>query len=110
VIAIGDMSGWAREKLYPLANEGIRLTAIGGLDETLLSVVNPGLILSPVVARDFDCMDVAAILNAACFRGMYRAVSERSVHPRMITSEVTALYPDLDFDILQVGANGFNFS
>ena len=60
-------------------------------------------VLSPVVAHDFDAVDLAGRLQEAGFRGRYIVYSEDVPDERIIRSEVEHVAPDLAFDIIAMG-------
>jgi hypothetical protein len=59
------------------------------------------------VAKNFDCLDVAAVLYESGFTGAYRAVTQRLPNPSIVRREVRTLFPELDFDIMLAGTNSF---
>ena len=72
------------------------------LTEATLTALGPGLVLSPVVAPTFDCIDVALLLKGLGYRGSYRALSVPLPNPDIVRREIRALCPDLDFDVVMV--------
>ena len=74
-----------------------------GIEEVcadMIRVLAPGVILSPLVAGTFDCLDLAQILRDAGYRGAYRAIAPALPAPQLIRHEVGALCPGLDFDLI----------
>lgn len=110
IIAVGETPIWKETVGETPAQDGISYVQIEDLNATLISLLVPGLILSPMVAKRFDCLDVAATLSATGFTGSYRAVTRRVPNPSIVRREVHALFPELDFDIMLVGKNGFYVS
>ncbi|MCR8726388.1 hypothetical protein [Frigidibacter sp. ROC022] len=69
------------------------------LGAELLDSVKPDMILSPLICRSFDCVDVAQILAGLGYRGTYRAVTRSLPAPGVIRREVAKLCPGLSFDL-----------
>ena len=69
----------------------------------LLSRLVPRLILSPLLARNFDCVDLAQLLWSLGYDGRYRAIDAGLPDPALIVREVRQLVPTLDFDIVPLG-------
>ena len=60
-------------------------------------------IISPIMATDFDAVDVAKRLAANGFRGRYFAVADTLPDRDLIRREVRAAAPGLSFDIVETG-------
>lgn len=80
--------------------EGFQFVDISELNADLLSQGAPDIILSPLLADDFDAVDVAAKLIELNFRGRYRAISDDLPNADIIRREVCNFAPQLDFDLL----------
>jgi hypothetical protein len=63
----------------------------------------PALILSPLVARGFDCMDLLLALRDAGFAGRYLVLSSPLPHIPLIRNEIRAVAGTLDIDIIALG-------
>ena len=100
VLAIGDVALWRDTKARLERSDEIRMADLAELTAATLAEVNPDLILSPVVAARFDCLDVASRLVALDFQGSYRAIARNLPDPKLVLAEVRANHPDLDFDIM----------
>ncbi len=72
------------------------------LRDAVLAIHDPQLIFSPVVAKGFDCIDVAARLSELAYAGAYRAIAHRLPNPDIVKREVRAVFPGLDFDVLTI--------
>jgi hypothetical protein len=97
VFAIGGRSG---SRAGPTRSpHGVQLLAY---DEFIgmQDVGKVDMILSPMVAEDFDCLDVAQHLFAQGYSGRYRVMAPNLPNPGMIRHEVRSLCPGLDFDIV----------
>jgi hypothetical protein len=68
----------------------------------LLDSLRPDVVLSPLLARSFDCIDLAQILEAVGFEGAYRAMTPPLPAPDLVRREIRSLCPGVNFDLLQV--------
>ena len=100
ILAIGDIDIW-RETCGDIpTHRGLEFGSIDLLKGAYLTVLRPHLIVSPVVAPNFDCLDVAYALFQQSFGGAYRALARSTPKPAMIRKEVRAICPGLDFEII----------
>ena len=102
VLALGDVSLWRRSCARVERTSEIFLSDIEQLNAATLAEINPDLILSPVVAARFDCLDVAHALVTLGYKGSYRAIARNLPDPYLIRREVAADCPGLDFDIMNM--------
>lgn len=65
----------------------------------LLETLKPDIIISPLISRSFDCIDLAQILGGLGYRGIYRAVTTALPAPDLIRREISNLCPGLKFDL-----------
>jgi hypothetical protein len=78
---------------------GFHFFTFAAVDARLLASIEPEVVLSALIAPDFDALDLAQLLHEGGFRGRYRAVTTRLPNPAAIVSEVRAAVPGLDFDL-----------
>lgn len=78
----------------------IAMVRFRDLDVSDLVDAAPGLVLSPLMGLDFDCVELAQLLHDAGFRGAYRAVTPPLPDTKLVVSEVRGLCPGLDFDVV----------
>lgn len=102
VLAVGDTDEWLRRKRPVPPGGRIILTSFADLSRELLDRVKPRLVLSPLLARDFDCIDLAQMLFTLGFAGQYRVVSSDLPDPRVVVAEIRGLCPGLDFGIVDL--------
>ena len=101
VLAVGDPEEWVLHGNQPPSEGGLAFISFEQLSDTILEYFSPSIVCSPVLARAFDCIDLAAALNGFGFSGSYRAVSKDVPNPDVIVREVRQLFPKLDFEILK---------
>jgi hypothetical protein len=83
------------------------------LNADVLQAVNPDLVMSPVIATTFDCLELAKFLEQTGFCGQYRVMLEDIPRPDIICREIRQLHPKVDFDVVQAKpstAKGLNYS
>lgn len=100
VLAIGDTDEWLRRRRPVPPGGRIILAGFNDLTQDFLRQVNPQLVLSPLLARHFDCIDLAQLLFALGFAGQYRVYATDIPNPEIILQEIRAVCPGLDFGIL----------
>ncbi len=61
------------------------------------------LVLSPLVMDRYDAMECAEKLDRLGFTGLYRAVIDRLPDAQMVTREIKAAFPRLDFAVSELG-------
>ncbi|MGI1661871.1 hypothetical protein ACRDNQ_06500 [Palleronia sp. KMU-117] len=100
VLAVGDIEEWRRHGGDIPADSRLAFTDFGSVTPELFQVMAPTLVLSPLLARGFDCIDLSQVLHALGFKGRYRAIAEHLPDPEMIRREIAGLCPGLDFDVI----------
>lgn len=101
ILAIGDPDEWCQQG-NPLPVGGqISFLAFQDLSEATLSHLQPSVIYSPVLARNFDCIEMAMLLEAIGFEGVYRAFSTDLPKPDVIEREVRQFCKRFTFEIVQ---------
>lgn len=100
ILAVGSAAEWREGGNRLQADGRVAFVSIEEISVELLDRVCPTVILSPVLARSFDCIDLAQKLHDLGFTGRYRAVSDELPNPEMVEREIRHLCPGLDFGIL----------
>ena len=100
LLAIDDLVH-TPESGQEIANGGVfTAAAFKDLSAELLHQFEPTIVVSPVMAKGFDCKDLAEKLVRLGYAGMYRAFADHFPRPAMIEREVADAFPDLDFAIV----------
>ncbi|MEM1064855.1 MAG: hypothetical protein AAF771_06445 [Pseudomonadota bacterium] len=105
IVAVGDVSGWGDAAERPAQSDSVIFAGFNEVNGGLMSLLKPAIILSPLVALDFDCTDLALKLDAMGFSGSYIAVADLP-RPEMVEQEIRSLCTDLDFGIVAPGDLG----
>lgn len=100
-LAIGEPDEWRRAGGMLPAENAIAFCTFDDVTDNLLKQHAPTLILSPVLARRFDCIDLATRLHHLQYGEKYRAIAWNMPNPDIIEREIRSLCPKLDFAVLQ---------
>lgn len=106
ILAVGDVSAWRGNGRTLPGNTYLAFVEFHEVTRHLLDTMSPSLILSPLLSRRFDCVDLAQLLYNLGYKGRYRALDDRLPNPEIIDSEVRSLVPGLDFRVTRVRVDG----
>lgn len=101
-LVIGNIARWTAEGRPPVKTDVFEFTEFAHLTQQLIDSINPDIILSPLMADDFDVVDVADRLHALGYCGCYRAITSNIPNADMIRAEVRNHAPEVDFDLLMM--------
>lgn len=105
-VVIGDLDRWKAQGRDIPSLEGFQFVDIGNLKTVFEGDKQPDIILSPLVADDFDAVDVAIKLIELRFKGRYRVITHDMPDAALIRQEVRSFAPQLDFDLLLMPTGG----
>lgn len=100
VLAVGDTRAWDVNGRGFASDQNIVYVDFHDVCHDLIHRVAPRLVVSPILARNFDCVDLAELLGRLRYAGRYRAFGPQLPDPNMIMREVRSLVPALDFDVM----------
>ena len=103
ILAVGDVRNWMNAGRALPADSQIAFAEFHEITEELLLTLLPDVVLSPVLCRAFDCLDLAQTLHGSGFRGRLRIMAPDMPNPRVIQSEIRALCPGLDVAFIFCG-------
>ena len=103
VLAVGDTRAWNVPGRSFASDQNVVYADFHEVGPDLIQRVAPRLVVSPILARNFDCVDLAELLGRLRYAGRYRAFGPQLPDPGMITREVRSLVPALDFDVMPLG-------
>ncbi len=103
-LIIGDIDRWSASGRQTASFDQFAFTSFTALDAELLRSFDPQIILSPLVSDSFDVLDIAERLQALGFTGCYRVIAVQAAFLDVVHEDVARTAPDLNFDILEVGA------
>mgnify|MGYP007073179289 FL=1 len=100
ILAVGSPDVW-KDGGGRLSRHGsVAYVAFHEVNAALLNNLRPETVVSPALARDFDCIDLAMLLSALRFSGSYKATAFGLPRPKLIEAEIAQLCPRLDFEII----------
>lgn len=99
VLAVGDPDEWLRHG-NPFPTEEMAFISFAEISENILTQYNPTVVFSPVLASNFDCIDLAILLQQVGYTGSYRAMAKDLPKPELIEREVAHICPRIDFSIV----------
>ena len=100
VMAVGDVRDWLRQGRDVPLNEHLAFVEFHDITRARIEILAPRMVVSPLLAHDFDCIDLAKFLASIEYKGSYRAIASTLPNPDMIRCEIAGLCPGLDFDIM----------
>ena len=102
ILAIGGVAEWENQGHALPGGGEISFLAFHDVTLGALEFHKPAAIYSPVLARHFDCIELAVLLDELNFKGTYRAVGTGLPRPELIEREVRQLLKTLKFEIVQI--------
>ena len=99
VLVVGDPGRWQKQG-NPLPHGGMAFISFEEVTEAMLDRYNPTLVISPILAPSFDCIELSLLLHNIGFTGKYRAMAQDLPKPELVVREVSQMCPRLDFDIV----------
>lgn len=101
ILAIGDIDAWKPLGGQDALDGKVSFQSFRELSGCLLELLKPALVVSPLLTREFDCVDLARRLNDLGYSGAYRALATGLPMPGIVKAEVRQACPALDFDIIE---------
>ena len=99
LVAVGDVREWESAGATPLRADDIMFVDIEEVTPQLLRELQPRVVLTAVLTRRFDCIDVGQRLIDSGFRGSLRLVAGKLPRPEIVLSELRAQFPGLQVQI-----------
>lgn len=102
ILVVGDLARWkTRGRLHDMQAD-CEFIAIADLTNQTIRATAPDVVVSALVAADFDATDVARRLRAARFAGRYCAVANDLPDEKIIYQEIRSIAPLLAFDLINL--------
>lgn len=100
VLAVGCPKDWQQQEHGPVTDD-FSFVEFSEVNQGLLNQIRPQLVAVPLLARGFDCVDLAMLLHGLGFSGEVRAVAVGLPNPELIEREVRTLCPQLNFRVVE---------
>ncbi len=105
ILVVGNLKRWKAEGRLKNTLDDFQFIDFEALNEETLLDFKPDIILSPLFGDTFDALDVALRLQELGFKGRYRSLADRIPKGDAIRADIAAHAPDVDFDVLLLGAS-----
>ena len=99
VLTVGDVARWIAQGEELPRHGGLLFADFWEVTPELLSTVAPSVVLAPLLARGFDCVDLGGRLFDCGFIGRYIIMAPSLPDPNLVLRELRSLFPGLDIDI-----------
>lgn len=99
-LVIGVVSEWLGSGKTLPKDPTLKYVALEDVTDDLLVDFKPEVVLSPLVGKGFDVIDVAVRLTSAGYTGRLRATTPDLPNPKLVSKEIRSVCPDIDFDLL----------
>lgn len=99
-LVVGDLARWTAQGRIDASLTEFLFVDIATLSADLVNEIQPDIVLSPLIANNFDAVDVAMRLVDLQFQGKYRAIASDLPDASMICKEIRSFAAKLDFDLL----------
>lgn len=83
------------------ASQPVTILAFRDLSADTLRLLSPRVVLSRLITRSFDCIDLGQKLFDFGYRGCYRILAQNLPDPSIVLNEMQVLFPGLH---VQIGA------
>ena len=102
VLTIGDTKTWLEHGKVVAGEHRVIYLDFHEITPEMVLAIGPSIVMSPMLANSFDCIDLACVLQDAGFKGKYRALSRSIPNPKLVRREINDICPGLDFDLVMV--------
>lgn len=100
VVLYAGFAGSSEERAYKPDAEGRLWSEDLAEIELLVRLYNPAKVISPLIAANFDCVDLAQTLQSCGFKGSYCAESPSDDVGCVVATEIAELDVEFEFAIL----------
>jgi hypothetical protein len=102
VLVIGDIQDMIERDNIVASDRKMLHVDFHDITPEMIMAIGPHMIISPLLAMKFDCIDLACVLQEAGFQGQYRALSRKIPNPKLVRREIHSICPEVDFDMIMV--------
>ena len=99
-LVIGVVTDWVNAGKTLPEDPTLRYIEVEEISKDLLERFEPEVVLSPLVGKGFDAIDVAVRLTSCGYTGRLRATSPDLPNPNLVAKEIRSICPEIDFDLL----------
>ena len=102
ILIVGDIDNISSDGIDLPQIDNFHLCRIKELNQVFLARLKPDLILSSLITKQFDIVDLMEVLNSINDNGQVRAISTALPDTQLIISEIKSAYPLIDFDLMEM--------
>lgn len=99
-VVVGDVLRWKELGLSIPNIQGFVFIDIEDVTAAKIAEIAPKVILSPLLCRNFDALEIARRLHNMRYAGRYSVVIKDIPDPSVIDRDIRQVAPDLDFSVL----------
>jgi hypothetical protein len=99
VLAVGDVFSLRTRIDAGLAGATTAFAEFSDVTPELMEALSPQIVVSSVLGRNFDCVDLAERLCEVGFRGCYRLIAHGMPQPDLVLREIRSLFPGLRVEL-----------
>ena len=99
VLAVGDVFSIRTRIDADLAGDRTAFAEFSEVTSDLMEALRPQVVVSSVLGRNFDCVDLAERLSEIGFDGSYRLIAHGMPEPDLVRREIESLFPDLQVEL-----------
>jgi hypothetical protein len=99
VLAVGDVFSLKTQTDADLAGDTTAFADFADVTSELIDALRPQVVVSSVLGRNFDCVDLAEKLSCIGFDGCYRLIGHGMPQPDLVLREIRSLFPDLHVEL-----------
>lgn len=99
VLAVGDVFSIRSRIDADLAGDRTAFAEFTEITPELMDALRPQVVVSSILGRNFDCVDLAEKLCEVRFTGCYRLIAHDMPQPDLVLGEIRSLFPGLRVEL-----------
>jgi hypothetical protein len=99
VLAVGDVFSIRTRLDAGVAGDRTAFAEFSEVTPELMEALSPQIVVSSVLGRNFDCVDLAEKLCEVGFNGCYRLIAHGMPQPGLVLREIRSLFPSLRVEL-----------
>ena len=99
ILAVGDVLSLRSRSEADIAGDATAFANFADVTQELVDALDPQIVVSSVLGRNFDCVDLAERLDHLGFRGRYCLIAHGIPEPGLVLREIRSLFPALQVEL-----------
>lgn len=100
ILVVGGLDAWTSSGQTIPKADGFHFLEMTDVTWDALAVIQPDVVLCPLMSGRFDAIELAEQLSELGFTGRLRALVTDLPNPQAVSREIRDACPRIDFDIL----------